>query len=273
MIKESIIKSDPITFETSYGRQTIPLVIAEIDQKCNLNCPGCYMRQENKQNPNVLMTAEDIGNIIEVTQPESIDILGGEPTLSPYFKDIIEVCIKNETLPWVYSNLTNIDENLAQFLFNRKVYVSGKLNIGNPNDLQQRELQAEMIGNKLETVDRLLKGIQTMMDAGYKKPMFSIENLLRRKNISFAGEYTRWCLERNIRADVELPACAVPSYTDIKNAEYYLFEVAPNVDQIKTFVRELEKIYDEFGIEDKIRPPHVSGGICRFKNKGIYTAL
>ncbi len=264
------IKKEQVKFETSYGIQTIPLVIAEINQGCNLVCPGCYMRQEDKRDPDVLMTPDDIGKIIEVTRPESIDILGGEPTLSPQIRGIIRKCNDNGVLPWIYSNLTIVDGELAKFLFDEKVYVTGKLNIGNPESPEQRQIQAEMIGGSLATVDKLFRGIETMRETGYRKPMFSMENLLRRKNIAFAGEYTRWCLERGIRADVELPSCAIPACANPKNAESYLLDVAPTVEQIKAFARELEQIYEEFGIKDPILPPHISGGVCRFKDRGIY---
>ncbi len=263
-------EKEQVTFETSYGTQTIPLVIAEINQNCNLACQGCYMRQEGKRDPAVLMTTDDIGKIIEVTKPESLDILGGEPTLSPFFKDIIKKCNDNNVLPWVYSNLVAVDKNLAKFLFDENVYVTGKLNIGNLESPEQRQIQAEMIGGGLGTVDKLFRGIETMREAGYRKPMFSMENLLRKKNIMFAGEYTRWCLERDIRADVELPSCAIPACANQKNAESYLSDVAPTMKQVKTFVRELEQIYKEFDIKDPILPPHISGGTCRFKNRGIY---
>jgi len=247
--------------------ETIPNAIAEINQECNLACPGCYMIQEKKRDSKTLMTTEEVAKILEVLRPKSLDILGGEPTLSPYFRDTVDVCISYDVLPWVFTNMTMIDLNTAKFLKDRGVYVTGKLNVGNPEDPKQRAIQARMIGRDESFVDKMLEGLENLLYVGYKMPMLSLENLLRKENVEYAAEYTRWCLDRDIRPDLELLSCA---RCDPKGIEEY-FKIAPEIDQIKSIVEELQKIYDEFKIGWSILPPHISGGgICKFKDNGIY---
>lgn len=267
MVKEFIV-NEPTGFVLSDGRvERIPYAIAEINQACNLACPGCYMIQESKRDPKRLMTTDDVGRIIDVLRPESLDILGGEPTLSPNFRDIVDVCVSSGVLPWVFTNMTVINPDMARFLKERGVYVTGKLNVGNPRDPVQRKVQAKMIGRDESFVDRMMIGLDNLLGVGYRMPMLSLENLLRRENADYAVEYTRRCLERGIRPDLELISCAV---CDPKGVDEY-FRIAPTREQIRRITGELEEIYQEFELDWSILPPHISGGgICRFKDNGLY---
>jgi len=260
--------TEPTEFVLTDGKiEKILYAIVEINQECNLACPGCYMIQENKRDPKKLMTPEEVAIILDVLKPKSLDILGGEPTLSPYFKSIVDVCVSKGVLPWIFTNMTMIDQSTAKFLKDRGAYITGKLNVGNPELPEQKLIQARMIGRNEGFVDKMLIGLNNLLDIGYRMPMLSLENLLRKENVGYAVEYTRWCFERDIRPDLEILSCA---RCDPKGIEEY-FEKAPEVDQIKKIVGELQKIYNDYGIDWSILPPHISGGgICRFKDNGIY---
>lgn len=168
------------------NKESITAAIVEINSNCNFRCHGCYMIQNDAMNESELMVPEDIEKIIKLAQPLSIDVLGGETLLSPHFKEIIEVCVSNDVTPWVFSNLSLIDVETAKFLFDKNVYVTGKLDIGNPEDPTQLELQAKLINKGINSVSKMMKGIGTMLEVGYKQPHFSLQNLVRKENIEFA---------------------------------------------------------------------------------------
>jgi len=260
--------TEPTEFVVSDGRrEKIPFAIAEINQDCNLACPGCYMIQERKRDNERLMTPGDVEGILDVLKPESLDILGGEPALSPYFRDIVDVCVDKGVLPWIFTNMTTLGSDLSRFLKDQNAYITGKLNVGNPGDPVQKALQARMIGRDEDFVDKMLLGLNNLLEVGYRMPMLSLENLLRRENLGYAVEYTRWCLERGIRPDLELLSCA---RCDPKGIQEY-FRLVPTVEQIRGIAKQLKKVYDEFGIDWSILPPHISGGgVCRFKDNGLY---
>ena len=225
------------------------------------------MAQQKKNDNTLLMTPNEIDYILDTLKPESLDILGGEPTMSPYFKEIVDLCVSKNVLPWVFTNMTCIDIDLAKFLKDRGAYITGKLNVGNPLDPVQKKLQARLIGRNETCVDRMIEGLDNLRSAGYKMPMLSLENLLRKDNVGYAAEYTRWCLEREIRPDLEILSCATCEPEKIR--EY--FELVPTKVQLKEVVVQLQAIYDEFKINWPILPPHISGGgICKFKDNGIY---
>jgi len=231
-------------------------VLFELINICNLKCPACYMGirlDEKKQE----FSIENFVKVLDLTNPQQVDLLGGEPLLWKPLKEGIEECYKRGIKINLFSNLVHMTEELAEWLLEKNVNVTGKLNVGNPNDPEQRKIQAQMIGKNEKIVQKLLNGIEIMLKIGYRKPIFSLENLLRPQNIGFALEFVDWCNERNINPDLELPACA----DNLKNGYW---NRVPSKEQIKLLIKELKKTCNI-----KLFPPHITRP-CTYYFSALY---
>ena len=270
-IPDSALSEDtdrtPVQFTLGDGRTvSVTKAIVEIVTSCNFGCQGCYMLQNAVSQNDRVMLPEDVKEIIDYFRPLSVDILGGEPLLSPYFKEIIEICVSSGVTPRLFSNLSLMNSKTAKFLFEREVYVTGKLNIGDTEDAEQLRLQARLIERDLDLVHKMIEGINTMLAAGYRRPLFALENLARKQNIHLAPAFAQWCLQNEITPDLELPACSNPEYRD-----HFFREIAPETNQIREAIRQLEEVCREWGEGLKGLPPHIVGeGICTFKCEGLY---
>jgi len=83
---------------------------------------------------------------------------------------------------------------LAGWLFDREVNITGKLNIGDPTDQEQIRLQGEMIGRDERAARVMIEKIDVIQAAGYTDPLFRLQNLIRSKNIGLVPQYYGWCL-------------------------------------------------------------------------------
>jgi len=124
--------------------------IIEVTTRCQLRCKGCYMVRKDSLNGQQ-MTLEQAINVLDLCKEycgqelESMDILGGDPLLWPYLGAYIEELICRSIKPWVFTNMLAINPEMAKWLFERNVYITGKMNI-NPNDPNQLKIQAELLG-------------------------------------------------------------------------------------------------------------------------------
>lgn len=259
--------------------------IIEVTSRCQLCCPGCYMVRRNalgksemtlKQAVRVLDLCKDYRGGREL---ETMDILGGEPLLWPYLKGYIEELLARGIQPWIFTNMVTITPELACWLYGRKVHVTGKLNIANPSDPSQLELQAEMLGSSVPMARKMIDAIDVFLQAGYRDPLFRLQNLIRKKNLALVPDYIRYCRLRGIGVDLELMGSGEPIGPDY-------FEVAPTPQELAELIRRLEAIGFEQssanGAEDcfpEFRNPHGNMlmphlfGACPFYDKGLYFAV
>jgi len=244
--------------------------IIEVTTKCQCACPGCYMVRRNALNHGE-MSFEQAVRVLDLCRDycerelETMDLLGGDPLLWPHLQKYIEELIRRGILPWIFTNMLAITPELAQWLFERKVHVTGKLNI-NPDDPKQILLQAKMIGCNKKTASRMIAAIDIFRQAGYKAPLLRLQNLVRRYNIALIPEYYRWCLKHNLGTDLEL----MGSGEEI--GEKY-WQIAPTLEQIASMIKAVQRVRQEFGLEPaEVLMPHVFGA-CPFYDKGLYFAV
>lgn len=72
---------------------------------CNKKCPGCYAANLRADQEKIFIRPRDIMDMCEKYKPAHINITGGEPMLSPYIFDIINLIDKST----VVSMVTNGD--------------------------------------------------------------------------------------------------------------------------------------------------------------------
>jgi len=251
------------TFGLHYG-------IIEVTSYCQLRCPGCYMVSRHNLNQGE-MTLEQSIYVLDLCRDylgkelETMDILGGEPLLWPHLKSFIEALLQRGIKPWIFTNMIAITPELAAWLYERQINVTGKLNI-NPDDRDLFPLQARLIRGKLEQAEQLIAGIKVFMNVGYRSPLFRLQNLIRKQNLQQVLGYYQWCRQNNIGFDLELMGCGE------KIDEKY-WKIAPTPQQLAEIVRNILNFNEENNFEKlEVVSPHIFGS-CPFFDKGLYFAV
>lgn len=193
---------------------------------------------------------------------QSVDILGGEPLLWPHLKDFILILNERQIRPWIFTNMLSITPELATWLFEQDVAITGKLNI-DPRDPSQFPLQARMLGVRSSFVDKFLESIETFLSVGYKDPMFRLQNLIRNDNLEHVPGYYEYCLQNDIGTDLELMASG-----EAITEKYW--QIAPKPEKIATMIKSIQELRKKYGLEElEVLMPHIFGS-CPFYDAGIY---
>lgn len=245
--------------------------IIEVTTHCQNSCPGCYMVQRGDSNEGE-MSLEQAVLVLDLCRDyagrelETMDILGGEPLLWPYLKEYIAVLLQRGIKPWVFTNMLAMSEELAIWLLERQVHITGKLNIADFSDHNQVALQASMIGSSITEAERMQKKINLLLKVGYGAPLLRLQNLIRKANIALVPEYYRFCLGHKVGIDLELMGSG-----EAVDSEYW--EVAPTPQEIAEMIRQIQEVRSEYDLEPaEVLMPHVFGA-CPFYDKGLYFAV
>lgn len=254
------------------GKETaskgLKYAIIEVTTSCQLACPGCYMVRRGALNKSLMPLKQAI-DILDICREyrrgrelETMDILGGEPILWPYLKEYISELLVRGIKPWVFTNMLAITPELAKWLFEREVNITGKLNI-DPTESDQLELQAEMIGRSEIIARKMIEAIAVFTTAGYRAPLLRLQNLVRKNNIELIPQYYRWCLENNIGTDLELMGSGEAITEDY-------WKIAPTPQEVARLIPKIQKIRQDFGLEPaEVLMPHIFGS-CPFYDAGLY---
>ena len=113
-----------------------------ITNYCNLKCPYCFadeMIQENKEN----ISLEQFNEILQwlsQTPEERLGIIGGEPTIHPYFSDILKeintFCRNNSSSAIIFTNGINLDKYVHEIGDG----VNLLINYNNPANMSSEQL-------------------------------------------------------------------------------------------------------------------------------------
>lgn len=244
--------------------------IIEVTTRCQCACPGCYMVRRDGLNKGDMPLSQAV-RILDMCREytgrelETMDLLGGDPLLWPHLQAYLTILLDRGILPWIFTNMIAITPELARWLFERQIHVTGKLN-ANPDDSDTLPLQAEMIGQNLSVAKKMVDAIGVFTDAGYRQPLFRVQNLIRRSTIHLIPGYYRWCLQHDIGTDLELMASG-----ERVGEEY--FAIAPTPAEIADMIRRIQAVRAEFGLPAAdVLMPHVFGA-CPFYDKGLYFAV
>jgi len=257
-------------YEETHATKGLRYGIIEVTSQCQCLCPGCYMvtshsLNKGKMSLNQAVKVLDLCRDYLGRELETMDILGGDPLLWPPLKDYIQILIKRGILPWVFTNMLAITPQMAKWLRERKVQITGKLNVSPDND-SSLSLQAKMLGKSPRLAKKMFQAINIFIEAGYREPLFRLQNLIRRENIDFAPEYYRWCLENKIGTDLELMGSGEKISSDY-------WRIAPRPLEITVMISKIQTVRQKFGLaEAEVLMPHVFGS-CPFFDKGLYFAL
>lgn len=113
-----------------------------LTRKCNLKCPYCFADEfVNKANEEY--TLENVRKAIEfikTDKDEKIGLIGGEPTLYPYFNEVLSILNNDDDISnyVIYTNGLEIDKYIDE-LTNKKVQIL--INCNSPKDIGDRFLK------------------------------------------------------------------------------------------------------------------------------------
>ena len=109
--------------------QHVCLPILEITDHCDLDCPICLVSNPASKH----LTRDEVARILDrlIRSEGQIDVLnlsGGEPTMNPHFRDIVEECVARKEVLRVSVSTNGLrlsrDGDLLRFLAERRVIVS-----------------------------------------------------------------------------------------------------------------------------------------------------
>lgn len=278
MGKESDVAKRYETDRNISQNKKVTAIILETSNECRAcACPGCYMVVSGRnRKPLELISSEMATSIFDVVKAQnggeeakSVDLIGGEPmepTVWPEVRKTIDIALDRGIAPWLFTNGMYMTPENAKWLVDKGVFITMKLNIGNPNDQKQLEIQAKMIGKTVEAAKRLVQGLYTAFDAGLKDPQLSVENLIRggkNSNVSLVPEYYELGLDLGFKPDIELMGNG-------ETANWGYFALAPTIEQVRWIMGQIKGIREKRELEPiTFLMPHVTGS-CPFYDTALY---
>jgi radical SAM protein with 4Fe4S-binding SPASM domain len=166
----------------------------ELSLRCNFNCPYCYVPKADAFSDE--LTLEEIQDVIAQAQgmgARKIVILGGEPTIYPDLKTIIDFIRSRGLQVELFTNGTGINDELAAFLFTSKVRVVLKMNSFDP------ELQDRLAGKKGAHAV-IHSALEALRKAGYpaEEAFLAVSTVICAPNIDELSRLWRWLRDQKI---------------------------------------------------------------------------
>lgn len=131
---------------------------------CNLRCIYCNGLTGKKlageisfdKMKKIILEARSLG-------AESIVIIGGgEPTIFPYFRQLIRFISKKNMIPVVFTNALTLTKDISYFLYDNNASVIFKL------DSLDEKIQ-DLLAGKKGTYKSIMSGMQNLFKAGFNK--------------------------------------------------------------------------------------------------------
>ncbi len=137
--------------------QHVCLPIIEITDHCNLQCPICLVNNPGRTHRTRAEVSRILDQLIESEgQIDVLNLSGGEPTLNPAFRDIVEECVSRKEILRVSVSTNGLtlerDRDLLRFLAERRVIVSLQFD-GTGDDIYQSLRGRPMAEQKLKLIE------------------------------------------------------------------------------------------------------------------------
>ena len=208
----------------------------EITSRCNLKCKMCFKSYSEIQQREGELSLEDINllmNQAEKLQIPSIWLSGGEPTLHPYFSDIIKTVSNVNPLDfWVVTNGTNLTDSLiADILSSKITWLSISI------DAFYDETYKRIRKGELETVKRgVLNFLERRNERKQRLPFLRVSYIEMNENLGEMNDFIRFWQDKADIIDVQSLADyhKLEEITDIESipfkctAPFSLLSVTPN---------------------------------------------
>lgn len=138
----------------------------ETSNICNLKCIYCNGASGKKKNDELpfAMLKKAVAEVKSLGGKSVIVIGGGEPTIYPNFKELIQYIAGQEMIPVVITNSSTLTLKLAKFLYVTGASVLFKL------DSLRKETQDRLAG-KAGAYEHIMRGMENLFSVGFNKPV------------------------------------------------------------------------------------------------------
>jgi uncharacterized radical SAM superfamily Fe-S cluster-containing enzyme len=138
--------------------QHVCLPIIEITDHCDLDCPICLVSNPATRHLDRAQVARILDSLLR-SEPQ-IDVLnlsGGEPTLNPHLREIIEECVSRKGILRVSLSTNGLrlsrDADLLRFLADRRVIISLQFD-GLDDAIYQTLRGRPLLASKMQLIDQ-----------------------------------------------------------------------------------------------------------------------
>jgi radical SAM protein with 4Fe4S-binding SPASM domain len=177
----------------------------ETNRSCNLRCRYCYAGSgEHLATQLGLDTLQRvIVQAAELGARSIVVIGGGEPTLHPRFRELIQFIHDHGMIPMVFTNGLNVTPELAEFLYRNDASVMGKC------DSLKPQIQDYLAGQD-GAFERIRAGIDNLIAAGFTnvpdphKLRLGVSFVSCRLNLPETEAIWSYCRENHIFPNMEI---------------------------------------------------------------------
>lgn len=177
----------------------------ETNKSCNLRCRYCYAQsgEDSAKIVDFNILRRTVFEAKELGIKSVVVIGGGEPTLHPNFRELIEYIDSLGIIPMLFSNTILMTEELAEFLYEHNASVMGKLDSLNP------EVQDYLAGREGASWE-IRKGLENLLKAGFSKPAepgklrMGVSFVSNKMNLEEIEEIWHFCRQNNIFPNMEI---------------------------------------------------------------------
>lgn len=211
---------------------------------CNFRCAGCFKSLEQQCNPTDRLNFEEIKYIIDFAKKrgaKAIVYAGlGEPVMDQDFWNALNYTYKKDIWTILFTNGTFITKKNAKTLHKKKAIVIIKINT------LDKEKQDALVGGIKGASERIMRGLDHLLNAGFRTPRLVIESFMLRENAEDLKDLLRFCRKHKITPYFESFVTKTTRKEDYKNRILSQKEL----DQLFLELQRIDK--KEFGINIKI---------------------
>lgn len=217
----------------------------KIGLTCDLKCPWCYNDVPHNR-PTESLTLEQIERIVEFVKSRGGKVIVhagfGEPLMDRVFWPCLENSSKEGFSTVVYTNGSFVTAEAARLLYEQNATVVIKRTSLDPRK------QDEMVGSVKGYSDRMWRGFEHLLRAGFAAPRLAVDSLICSENLDEIPEILRFCRDRDIIPYFETFITTSPAFEDSGYEP-------PSVAVIDALFLELQEIdRAEYGRETRLVP-------------------
>ena len=127
-----------------------------LTEKCNQSCNYCFAKQKMRRAEKEEMSLEDVRKIIyflKKNSQEEIRLMGGEPTLHPQFKEIVDFILSQGLKIRLFTNGLFSPE-LTDWLNKKGIFIKYMINLTTPAFLLETSERKRLIENNLKILKK-----------------------------------------------------------------------------------------------------------------------
>jgi radical SAM protein with 4Fe4S-binding SPASM domain len=194
-------------------------VRTELSLKCNLRCSYCCNRSGDPLPDEIKFekVIDVVDQAKDLNSKSVVIIGGGEPTIYPKFRELVEHVDSLKMVPVIFTNTQTMTRELAEFLYEHNVSVIIKLDSLDP------EIQDAMVGVR-GAYENIMQGLSNLQGVGYsgiqdpKRLKLGASFVVNKQNVAGIPDVWKFCRDHKIFPNLEM---MIPN-GQAKNSQYIL---------------------------------------------------